>query len=375
MVLRACPETTPPQDSRIFDPVCWWYTTDMENLVLYRKYRPAKFDDVAGQDHVVSVLRNSIAKKKIGHSYLFCGSRGTGKTSVARIFAREIGCEDVDLYEIDAASNRGIDDVRTLRDAVRTSPFKSPYKVYIIDEVHMLTKEAFNALLKTLEEPPAHVVFILATTEYGKLPETIISRCELHTFKKPAQALLSKVLADTAKKEGYALSKAAADLIALFGDGSFRDAYGVLQKVFNGVPRKKIEIEDVEKITHAPPRALVRDVAHALAHGDLPKGLIAVTKAAESNVDFFLFLKMILGHLRGALLLRYAPDMRQVLSEEHAEEDFAQMGDIARNGSRINSAVLLEILRAAEMTERAYIPQLPIEIALVKMIGETGAQK
>lgn len=149
------------------------YNELMSEIALYRKYRPQKFKDVVGQDHVVKVLQGAIDLGNISHAYLFSGSRGTGKTSIARIFAKEIGTTPNDLYEIDAASNRGIDDIREIRDGVSTLPFESKYKVYIIDEVHMLTKEAFNALLKTLEEPPAHAVFILATTELDKLPEWV----------------------------------------------------------------------------------------------------------------------------------------------------------------------------------------------------------
>ena len=166
------------------------YTLKMSTMVMYRRYRPTTFKDVVGQDHVVEALERSIKNKTIGHAYLFAGGRGTGKTSVARIFASEIGCTEKDLYEMDAASNRGIDDVRAIRDAVSTMPFESPYKVYIIDEAHMLTKEAFNALLKTLEEPPPHAVFILATTEAEKIPETVVSRCQTFNFKKPTQKIL-----------------------------------------------------------------------------------------------------------------------------------------------------------------------------------------
>ena len=173
----------------------------MNEIVLYRKYRPQSFKDVLGQENIVKVLEGSVALGNISHAYLFAGSRGTGKTSIARIFAKAIGCSDNDLYEIDAASNRGIDDIRELREAVNTLPFESTYKVYIIDEAHMLTKEAFNALLKTLEEPPKHAVFILATTEIDKLPETIVSRCQVFTFKKPSQKILKELVLNLAKKK------------------------------------------------------------------------------------------------------------------------------------------------------------------------------
>ncbi len=218
---------------------------------LYRKYRPGKFKDVVGQDHVVSVLENSVENKSISHAYVFAGSRGTGKTSVARIFAKEIGCKQNDLYEIDAASNRGIDDVRDIKESVNTLPFESPYKVYIIDEVHMLTKEAFNALLKTLEEPPKHVVFILATTEVHKLPETIVSRCQVFEFKRPTVEILKDTVTAVAKKEGYTIEPAAAELVALVGDGSFRDTHGILERVVAGVTGKKITKDDVEEATRA----------------------------------------------------------------------------------------------------------------------------
>ena len=158
----------------------------MSDVALYRKYRPETFAQVIGQEPVIKALQGALSSDSLAHAYLFSGSRGTGKTSIARIFARELGSSENDTYEIDAASNRGIDDIRALRDAVRTLPFDSKYKVYIIDEVHMLTKEAFNALLKTLEEPPRHVIFILATTEEEKLPETIVSRCQSFRFKKPS---------------------------------------------------------------------------------------------------------------------------------------------------------------------------------------------
>lgn len=169
---------------------------------LYRKYRSKDFSEIKGQDHITSVLSQGITKGSLAHAYLFAGTRGTGKTSVARILATMLGTTERDLYELDAASNRGIDDVRALREEVHTLPFESKYKVYIVDEAHMLTKDAFNALLKTLEEPPAHVIFVLATTELEKLPETIISRCEVHTFKSPLRHVLRDHMIDVAKHEG-----------------------------------------------------------------------------------------------------------------------------------------------------------------------------
>jgi DNA polymerase-3 subunit gamma/tau len=201
-------------------------------VALYRKYRPQSFKDVVGQEQAVELLTSAIKQKKISHAYLFCGGRGTGKTTVARIVARDIGCNDEDIIEIDAASNRGIDEIRELREAVRTAPFSSPYKVYIIDEVHMLTKEAANALLKTLEEPPSHVVFILATTDPEKLPQTIVSRCQKVVFKNPDIDTLASRLMYVAEAEGGPkVSKESARRIATHGKGSYRDALGILEQV------------------------------------------------------------------------------------------------------------------------------------------------
>src|SRR3990170_6585202 len=205
----------------------------MHDLALYRKYRPKKFSEVLGQNHIVDVLESSVETNKVSHAYLFVGSRGTGKTSVARIFAREIGVSDNDLYEIDAASNRGIEDIKALREGVRVLPFDSKYKVYIIDEVHMLSKDAWGALLKTLEEPPKHVIFILATTEFHKVPETIISRCQVFTFRKPSNAILKNRILDISEKEEFELDAGSAELLAILADGSFRDGLGELQKVLN----------------------------------------------------------------------------------------------------------------------------------------------
>jgi len=343
----------------------------MEYQSLYRKYRPQNFDEVLGQEHIVDVLKEAVKAGDITHSYLFFGSRGTGKTSVARILAREIGCEPEDLYEIDAASNRGIDDARELREGVKTLPFKSPYKVYIIDEVHMLTKEAFNALLKTLEEPPKHAVFMLATTEVGKIPDTIVSRCQTFTFKKPTQALLKKSTLAIVKKEGYELDSGAADLIATLGDGSFRDTQGILQLVLSAAKSKKINREFVEKITSAPPAVLVNELVLALAEKDLEKALGAVRRAVETNIDFVLFLKLMLEKVRLVLLMRFDPEMRKKIKEECSEDDVKFLEGLSGSaGAAINSTVLLELLDAYTKTSYAYIKQLPLELALIKLLSK-----
>ncbi|MEK9201437.1 MAG: DNA polymerase III subunit gamma/tau, partial [Patescibacteria group bacterium] len=281
----------------------------MSHTVLYRKYRPQKFTDVLGQDHIVSVLEGAVKQGNISHAYLFAGSRGTGKTSIARIFATAIGCKGNDLYEIDAASNRGIDDIRQVRESVATLPFESKFKVYIVDEVHMLTKEAFNALLKTLEEPPEYVIFILATTEMDKLPETVISRCQTFQFKKPNQQVLRKTILDVSKKEGFSIEPASADLIALLAEGSFRDALGILEKVMVSSKDKKVSIKEVEMVTGAPQTQIINDFIRSLTDKDIKKGLVAVRTAAENNIDPKVFLKLILRSVRFILLLRYAPGM------------------------------------------------------------------
>ncbi|OGJ20800.1 DNA polymerase III, subunit gamma and tau, partial [Candidatus Nomurabacteria bacterium RIFOXYD2_FULL_42_12] len=244
----------------------------MHDLALYRKYRPKNFREVLGQDHIVKVLESSVDTNKVSHAYLFVGSRGTGKTTVARIFAAEIGVSANDMYEIDAASNRGIEDIKELREGARVLPFDSKFKVYIIDEVHMLSKDAWGALLRILEEPPKHVIFILATTEFHKVPETIISRCQVFTFKKPTEAVLRNLLGSVAEKEEFELDAGSAELLAILADGSFRDALGELQKILNFSKNKKIKREDVEKLTGAPKATLVNDYISAIAENDLEKG-------------------------------------------------------------------------------------------------------
>ena len=338
----------------------------MNNVALYRKYRPHEFNEVRGQDHVVKALQGALEQQHVGHAYLFTGGRGTGKTSVARIFARAVGTHDTDLYEIDAASNRGIDDARALRDAVVTLPFHSPYKVYIIDEAHMLTKDASNALLKTLEEPPAHVIFILATTEPHKILDTIVSRCEVHTFKQPTRQMLKEHIITIAKKEGFTLEHAAADLIALLAEGSFRDANGILQKILYASKDKKVSVAEVSLITSAPRGEYVNAILLSLQTGEPTQGLDALHKASNESVDMNVLSKLLLEKLRAVLLLRYAPDMKQQFSEEFLAEDITLLEECAvATPPRITSATLSRFLDVHTAISRAYLPHLPLELAII----------
>jgi DNA polymerase III subunit gamma/tau len=340
--------------------------------VLYRKYRPREWKDVVGQDHVVSVLENSIKLKRIAHAYLFSGSRGTGKTSIARIFARSLGVSDNDIYEIDAASNRGIDDIREIRDGVSVLPFESPYKVYIIDEVHMLTKEAFNALLKTLEEPPAHALFILATTETDKIPETVVSRCQVFTFNKPTREILKTLVTNVAKKEGYTIETGGGDLIALLGDGSFRDTLGILQKILSTSEDKKISIKEIEMITGAPKGTLVNDFIIALSDikNEKDKALSIISDVVKSNISMKTFISLVLEKVRIILLLKNAPSMESThLKDALGEDDWKMVEKISKGESQINSKLLLELLKAYDATGKAYIDSLPLELAVINILN------
>jgi DNA polymerase III subunit gamma/tau len=239
---------------------------------LYRKYRSKKLAEIVGQEHVTTALSNALKNGHLSHAYLFTGPRGTGKTSIARILAHEVNglpydetATHLDIIEIDAASNRRIDEIRTLRERVHNAPTSAKYKVYIIDEVHMLTKEAFNALLKTLEEPPEHVIFILATTEAHKLPETIISRTQRYTFKPAEQGTAAKLLGSIAKSEGMDITPEALELVATHGRGSFRDSISLLDQVSN--TGSKIGLDEVRRSLGIAPDKAIQDIVTTLASG------------------------------------------------------------------------------------------------------------
>ncbi len=339
---------------------------ETRHATLYRRYRPSNFDEVRGQDHVVGVLEKEVKVKKPAHAYLFAGSRGTGKTSVARILSRELGVSAKDLYEIDAASNRGIDDIRELREGVYAMPFESPYRFYIIDEAHMLTKEAWNAFLKTLEEPPSHAIFVLATTERDKVPETIRSRCEIYNFKQPTQAMLAESVADVAQREGYSLERSASELVALLAEGSFRDALSILQKVLAVSENKKIEVSEVEAVSGAPRGELVRQILEALGKKDSNAGLKVIQTAVSENMDARTFAKLLIHRMRIILLMRYAPDLAETLSREITEADLALAKSLSKN-SGVNSEMLRALLGAYSQMAYATVPHLPLELAVIEI--------
>jgi len=342
--------------------------SDTQHVALYRKYRPNSFADVRNQEHIVSVLEGAIEKKALPHALLFTGSRGTGKTTVARIFADRIGAGDVDIYEIDAASNRGIDDIRELREAVHTLPYKSLYKVYIIDEVHMLTKEAFNALLKTLEEPPAHVIFILATTEADKLLDTITSRCQVFHFRSPSVGALKDTVEEVAVNEGVSMPEEAAELIAIAADGSFRDALGITQKVLMATQHSTIDADHVATIIGAPQSALIMRIVTALHEKDAESALTAVQNGVDAHVDMKLFMRLLLERVRAVILARVGGTLGADALARYSEDEQKTLTQYAEDKtSPLHSHLLLRLLTAAEETGKTYIPQLPLELAIVEL--------
>jgi Holliday junction resolvasome RuvABC ATP-dependent DNA helicase subunit len=355
------------------------------HTALYRKYRPAMWAEVIGQDHIVQSLQAEVAKVSGGtrphHAYLFAGTRGTGKTTIARIFAAEIGTAPEDIYEIDAASNTSVEDIRVLTEGVHALPLMSAYKVYILDEVHMLSKSAFNAFLKTLEEPPKHVIFILATTELHKIPETIISRCQVFHFNTPAHETLAEVIIAVAKKEGVTLSPQAAQLVATVARGSFRDALSALQGVVaralsGGVQGSNksakqgtdtdlvtLEIEEVEQYLSVPSQVLVQQFVDIVISAGSASTDGAGSQGAGSELELSLKTGFsILGqvhraHHNPAVFAEYLMTrLREVLIEHNG------IGAEAVKAARM-LGILLELVPSIGKT---YIGILPLELALMR---------
>ncbi len=339
-------------------------------VALYRKYRPGEFDEFRDQEHITAVLRAAVAQKKIAHAYLFSGGRGTGKTSMARALARALGTADADIYEMDAASNRGIDEIRELREGVATLPFQSAYKFYIVDEAHALTPQAWGALLKTLEEPPEHVVFVLATTELDKVPDTIKSRCQTFQFKNPSHETLKKLVLDVAKKEGASLAPAGAELIAMMGDGSFRDTLGILQKVLTISEDATLTEEEVAQVVGAPSSKSVNAFLDALAAKNIAQALAQFHAGLKAGAQPKVFAMLAIAKVRGVLLLRFAPELKAQLAEQLSEDDIAFLSNLAgASGAAINAHLLSELITALLEMGKAPVPAIPLELALYRALG------
>ena len=340
-----------------------------ENLVLYRKYRPQDFDEVIGQEHIVKTLQNSLSSGSISHAYLFCGPRGSGKTTIARIFAKELGCDGMDLVEIDAASHTGVEDVRALIEGLQFAPVKSKYKVFIIDECHQLSKSAANALLKTLEEPPTHTIFILATTEASKMLATIVSRCQRFDFKRLHVSEIEKKLAFILKKEGILAEPAVLPLIALNARGSFRDAESLLDKCISFTAGDKlITVKEIKELLGIVEVGQISKLVDFLLVKNSKDAIGYINAMLDSGVDLQEATKTLVFYLRQCLLLKINPEFltpqNSGLSKEELEVIVRQITGLTEK----NIQAMLEIFIEAEQKMKyATILQLPLELAVVEI--------
>ena len=342
--------------------------SNMANLVLYRKYRPQEWDEVIGQEHVVRTLTNALKLGRVSHAYLFAGPRGTGKTTIARILAKSLGCSNLDLIEIDAASNRGIDEIRELRDGIKFAPTAGKYKVFIIDEVHQLTKEAFNALLKTLEEPPAHAIFVLATTEAHKVPETILSRVQSFPFRKLAVSEIIKKLEKIVGMEKIKIEPDALHLIATFAGGSYRDAESTLEQL-RVWSDKTIIKEDIEDLLGAVDFEKVKSITDCLNNAGAKEAIDYISKLTNEGTDLEMFTKALINHLRKIMLLKVDSSLSELMAQELSPDQFETVKAQAEKFSLDNAERAIKIFMVAQNDiKRSPIPSLPLELAVVEII-------
>ncbi|PIQ05861.1 MAG: hypothetical protein COW72_02475 [Candidatus Nealsonbacteria bacterium CG18_big_fil_WC_8_21_14_2_50_37_10] len=369
----------------------------MANLVLYRKYRPQTFAEVIGQEHVVQTLTNAISSGMISHAYLFAGPRGTGKTTLARLLAKAVNCEnrksgeyepcnkcsscleimqgnEMDLIEIDAASHRGIDEIRELRDGIKFVPTKSKYKVFILDEAHQLSKDAANALLKTLEEPPSHAIFVLATTEIHKMIPTVISRCQRFDFRRLTLPEIIKRLEIIAGKEKVKVERAALELIALNSGGAIRDSEGLLDQAltFAG-SRGEIKAEDIKDLLGLVEVELVAKFCDFLCQKKASEAINFLNEVTDRGADLQEFAKILINYLRQALILKITGvEEGNPIITGLTKEEFQKLQNQAANFKEEEIRNILNLFLEAENKMR-YSPilQLPLELAIIEACGIT----
>ncbi|MBA2174691.1 DNA polymerase III subunit gamma/tau [Halobacillus locisalis] len=362
----------------------------MSYQALYRVWRPRSFEDVVGQTHITRTLQNAIEQDKFSHAYLFSGPRGTGKTSAAKIFAKAVNCERSpakepcnecdaclgiqdgsisDVIEIDAASNNGVEQIREIRDKVKYAPSAVPYKVYIIDEVHMLSMGAFNALLKTLEEPPRHVIFILATTEPHKIPLTIISRCQRFDFKRISQKAMVDRMETITAAEDIAIARDALEIVALTAEGGMRDALSLLDQAIS-YSEEEVTIDDVLAVTGSVSQAKLAEVIQALDQQDVKAALSAVDDLIQQGKDPGRFVFDLIYYLRDLLLYQTAPELEHHLERAIPDAAFRDLSQ-QLTADWIQKAIR-ELNQCQQEMKWTTSPKVFIEIALLNMVEVQG---
>lgn len=360
-------------------------------LALYRKYRPQTFDEVIGQSHIIQTLVNQIKNDKIGHAYLFCGSRGTGKTSTAKIFAKAINCEspvngspcgncetckalagnNIDILEIDAASNNGVDEIRDLREKVKYPPVAGRYKVYIIDEVHMLSPSAFNALLKTLEEPPSHAVFILATTEVHKLPATILSRCLRFDFGLVSVADLSMLLKKVFKNEKINAEDSAVEVIARAGEGSVRDTLSIADRCIS-YSGENLTYKSVMEVLGTTEKDMLLSISNAVLSGNMGQSMIELDKVLSGGKSPLVLSKDLISYFRDLMIIQTlgeraktmvvaSPETFEKMKQQATEEAYAKIVALITNLSEIEAELRYSIN-----------PRIVLETAIIKTLADVN---